>query len=100
MKKYSLFLTELSKQDLLLSENFYEQQSIGLGIYFRNSLIADLDALTFYGGIHAKTFGHYRMLAKRFPYAIYYEVEEDMLIVHAILDLRKDPILHGDRLDK
>ena len=31
------------------------------------------------------------MLSKRFPYAIYYKVEEDEVIVYAILDCRQDP---------
>lgn len=28
-----------------------------------------------YAGVHSKLFGCYRMLAKRFPYAIYYQID-------------------------
>lgn len=100
MKKHSIVLTELVKEDLDIAERFYEMQSLDLGIYFRDSIITDLDALTFYGGIHSHIFEYYRMLAKRFPFAIYYDIKDDILIVHAILDLRQDPILHHDRLGK
>jgi len=31
------------------------------------------------------------MLSRRFPYAIYYKTEEDIVIVHRVLDLRQDP---------
>jgi hypothetical protein len=31
---------------------FYERQSPGLGEYFRSCLIADIDSLAYYGGIH------------------------------------------------
>jgi len=31
------------------------------------------------------------MLSKRFPYAIYYKLEKDEVIVYAILDCRQDP---------
>ena len=30
------------------------------------------------------------MLSKRFPFGIYYEVEDEMVYVYAILDLRRD----------
>ena len=32
------------------------------------------------------------MLSKRFPFGIYYEVEDDVVYVYAILDLRRDPL--------
>lgn len=31
---------------------FYERQSPGLGDYFRSCLIADIESLAYYGGIH------------------------------------------------
>jgi hypothetical protein len=44
-----------------------------------------------YGGIHRKAFGFHRLLAKRFPYGIYYEIEKDEIRVRAVLDCRRDP---------
>ena len=32
-----------------------------------------LDSLTLYGEIHAKVFRCHRLLARRFPYAVYYK---------------------------
>ena len=32
------------------------------------------------------------MLSKRFPFGIYYEMEDDVVYVYAILDLRRDPL--------
>ena len=32
------------------------------------------------------------MLSKRFPFGIYYEVEDAVAYVYAILDLRRDPL--------
>ena len=43
-------------------------------------------------------FGFHRMLSKRFPFGIYYEVEDDALYVYAILDLRRDPLWIRKRL--
>ena len=41
-------------------------------------------------GIHKKHFGHYKMLTKRFPFAIYYDIEREKVVVHAVLDTRLD----------
>ena len=38
------------------------------------------------------------MLSKRFPFGIYYEVEDGVVYVYAILDLRRDPFLIQKRL--
>jgi hypothetical protein len=38
------------------------------------------------------------MLSKRFPFGIYYEVEDDVVYVYAILDLRRDPLWIRKRL--
>lgn len=70
---------------------FYEKQGSGVGEYFFDSLFADIDSLVLYAGIHQKVFGYHRLLSKRFPYAIYYTLEEDVAIVWRILDLRRDP---------
>ncbi len=39
--------------DLELGVDFYESQAPGLGAYFLDSLISDLDSLELFGGIHA-----------------------------------------------
>ena len=44
--------------------------------YFVDSLMADIESLHLYAGVHPKHFGYYRMIARRFPYAIYYRLEE------------------------
>ncbi len=76
--------------DLYEGRLFYEKQGEGLGEYF--SLFSDIDSLTLYGGIHPKFFGYHRMLSKRFPYAIYYKLEEkSVVVVWRVLDLRGDP---------
>ena len=77
--------------DLEISEKFYENQSQGLGKYFRDSIISDIESLWLYAGIHKHVFGLYRLLSKRFPYGIYYEIKESTVIVVAVLDLRQNP---------
>ena len=85
--------------DLLEGYAFYERQRAGIGEYFLDSLFADIDALTLFAGIHPKPDGRlHRSLAKRFPFAIYYEIRDDVAIVVAVLDCRRDPASITQRL--
>ncbi len=78
--------------DLTKGRLFYEKQAEGVGQYFFDSLFSDIDSLTLYAGIHPKYFGYYRMLTKRFPYAVYYKIEENSTVsVWRILDIRSNP---------
>lgn len=74
-----------------MAQQFYEKQSQGLGQYFRDCIISDIESLWLYGGIHQKVFGLYRLLSKRFPYGIYYEVDNSAIVIIAVLDLRQNP---------
>lgn len=81
-----------ASQDLIDGYWFYEKQAKGLGSYFLDSLFSDIDSLAVYAGIHPKHFGKYhRLLSKRFPFAIYYRIENDTALVYAVLDCRRSP---------
>ena len=77
--------------DLARGREFYDRQSEGIGGYFFDSLFAEIDSLVLYAGIHRKQFGYHRLLAQRFPYAIYYRIIEGEAVVHRVLDCRRDP---------
>jgi hypothetical protein len=77
--------------DLEAGKNFYDRQEAGVGDYFQDCLISDIDSLVLYGGMHRKVFGFHRLLSKHFPYAIYYLHEGDVVVVYRILDCRRDP---------
>jgi len=78
-------------EDLHASRLFYEKQGEGLGEYFFDALFSDIDSLALYAGIHPKIFGYHRLLSKRFPYAVYYTLDADLVVVFRVLDLRRDP---------
>ena len=85
--------------DLAEGFRFYERQGEGLGEYFLDSLWSDILSLRIHGGVHAVHRGYHRLLAKRFPFAIYYLVENNMVRVRAILDCRRDPGWIAGRLN-
>ena len=77
--------------DLVAGFRFYEEQAKGLGTYFRLSLFEDVEALRVTAGAHARALGYNRSISKKFPFAIYYNVEGEIIRVHAILDCRRNP---------
>ena len=78
-------------EDLYKGRLFYKQQGEGLGSYFFDCLFSDIDSLVIYAGIHQQVYGYYRLLSKRFPYAVYYTIENDVAVVWRVLDLRSNP---------
>ena len=84
-------ITDLAEKDLEQGYLFYEQQQVGLGVYFLDALYSDIDSLSFYGGIHLKLWGYHRLLSKHFPFAVYYSVAENTVLVVALLDCRRNP---------
>lgn len=63
------------------------------------NLLSDIDALALFAGIHPKPDGRlHRTLAKRFPFAVYYEVQDDIATVAAVLDCRQNPASITQRL--
>lgn len=96
----TVVVLEDAAADLEAGRRFYECRERGVGNYFVESLLSDLDSLVLYAGIHSGHFGFCRMLSKRFPFAIYYEVEGDTAYVYAILDMRRDPVWLRAELEK
>jgi hypothetical protein len=84
-------ILESAALDLLHGYRFYEKQESGLGNYFLDSLFSDIDSLLVYAGIHRLLFGKFRLLAKRFPFAVYYSIQNESILVYAVLDCRQDP---------
>ena len=80
-----------ARDDLAAGAAFYETQGEGLGEYFRESLISDVDSLETSAGIHESVFGFQRLLSRRFPYAVYYSTDKETVFVRAVLDCRRDP---------
>ena len=88
-----------AQQDLASGYRFYEVQEKGLGSYFLDSLYSDIDSLLLYAGIHPIVDGGFhRLLAKRFPFAIYYRKDDVTVHIYAVLDCRRSPSWNRSRL--
>jgi plasmid stabilization system protein ParE len=80
-----------AEDDLEEGHRFYESQADGLGTYFLDTLYSDIDSLAYFAGMHRKVYDHHRLLSKRFPFAVYYRVADNEVVVFAVLDCRRNP---------
>jgi len=98
MKRRNVVVFEGAVVDIEEARAFYDRQEGGLGDYFVSCLVSDLESLAFFAGIHSVWLGYHRMLSKRFPFAIYYDLVEDLAVVVAVLDMRRNPSTIAKRL--
>lgn len=85
-------ILDLARNDLTEGRCFYEKQEEGLGDYFLSRLFEDIDRLQITGGSHRQAYREYhRALSVRFPFAIFYKMEGDVVKVWAVVDCRRRP---------
>jgi plasmid stabilization system protein ParE len=87
-----IFYTDRAWQDLELAFGWYEEQHSGLGHEFLDSLestIKIIEEMPKLYAIHHKQFR--RALLRRFPFAVFYTIEQESVIIHAVFDNRQDP---------
>ena len=93
MKIYDVKVELEARNDLYVGAEFYDEQKKGIGDYFWDSLLSDIESLLIYGGIHEKHCGFHRAPSKRFPFFIYYFVEDSIVYVVAVLPMKEQPNL-------
>ncbi len=93
-----LIVIKQVKEDLNEGRVFYDSSEKGIGVYFYDTLVSDIESLWLYSGIHPVFFELHRMLSKRFPFAVYYTIRKESTIVVAVLDLRRNPAWIRERL--
>lgn len=77
--------------DLLEGAAFYDEQAAGLGARFMDEMIAELRALPNAAGVHSTHWGCHRALPDVWPWAVYYLLEKERIVITAVCDCRRDP---------
>jgi hypothetical protein len=70
---------------------FYESQEQGIGEYFWDSLLSDIESLIIYAGVYSKVYGYCRMSSKRFPYSSLLRFKRQYSIRHCRIARTKKP---------
>lgn len=87
-----------AQQDLGIAADYYELQMEGLGVRFLRELVFEISQLAVHGGVHRLKHEFHFKVSRRFPFGIYYLVENGQVDVYAVVDCRQDPARTIDRL--
>jgi len=94
-------ILDLARDDLIAGYSFYERRESGLGSTFLECLFADIGSLEQFGGVHRIAYRDFRrLLSERFPFAVYYTMNDDIVLVRSVVDCRRKPSWIADHLDK
>jgi len=92
VKRYHLLSDVAADADIEAAFEWYESEQLGLGLEFLDEVRAAytriLDGPFKYQELRI---GIRRAITRRFPYAVYFSVEEDLILVIAVLDTARDP---------
>ncbi len=87
-----LRILDVARNDLIEGANFYDAKEFGLGDYFLSCLYSDIEGLKIFGGMHPVAYRRsHRALSSKFPFAIYYTLEDDAVVVRSVVDCRRNP---------
>ncbi len=87
-----LLYTDRSKDDVEISFAWYERQRKGLGFEFLDSIEATLQNIRNNPKMYQIRYSRFRGCPiRRFPFSIFYSIEDRVIVVHAVFDNRQDP---------
>jgi plasmid stabilization system protein ParE len=86
-----VFLPE-ARQDIADAYSWYEEQSLGLGSEFIRCLDAAILSVERHPMIYPIVHEDYRRaLVRRFPYAIFYEINAGQIVIYSVFHCSQDP---------
>jgi len=89
---YRLVAQPRADLDVVAAYQWYESERAGLGAEFLDQLSAAYDRIAEdplrYQDLES---GIRRVLLRRFPYAVYFAIESDLVVVLAVLHVSRDP---------
>jgi len=85
------FLPEV-EDDAIAGYSCYEEKAFGLGDEFLRMFYACANDITHSPLLYQKVYGEFRRrLLRRFPYAIYFRVEQNEILVVGLFHCARDP---------
>ena len=92
MKRYAIEAELAVEADVEAAFNWYEREEPGLGFEFLEELRAAYQRILAHPlGYQDLRLGIRRALTRRFPYAVYFSIEEDIIVILAVLSTGRDP---------
>ncbi|WP_089728335.1 type II toxin-antitoxin system RelE/ParE family toxin [Candidatus Thiosymbion oneisti] len=84
--------TDRAKDDIELAFVWYERQRRGLGYEFLGCVEVGVKSILDNPELYRVYYSHFRgCVIRRFPFSIFYTIEDREIVVHSIFDNRQDP---------
>ena len=92
MTPYAIEAERAVEADVEAAFNWYEREEPGLGFEFLEQLRAAYQRILDHPlGYQDLRLGIRRALTRRFPYAVYFSIEENIIVIVAVLRTARDP---------
>jgi plasmid stabilization system protein ParE len=89
---YSVLFTQAARGELVEAQDWYENEATGLGRRFRRAIDALIERMSNNPQEFPVLFKNVRRaLLRRFPYSLFFVVEDDAVIVIACFHASRDP---------
>ena len=87
-----LCYTDRAKDDVELAFAWYERQRRGLGFEFLDCVEVAVKSIIGNSEMYRIHYLNFRgCVVRRFPFSVFYTVEENEIVVHSVFDNRQDP---------
>ncbi len=84
--------TARAKEDIDLAFAWYERQRRGLGFEFLDCVEASVQLILENPEMYTICYSSFRgCVVRRFPFSIFYTIEDKEIVVHPVFDNRQDP---------
>ena len=95
---YPVIFTQAARGELIEAQDWYEGEAAGLGRRFRQAMDALIERMSDHPRQFPTVFKNIRRAPlQRFPYSLFFVVEDDALIVMACFHASRDPSHWQDR---
>lgn len=85
--------TDRAKDDVELAFAWYERQRRGLGFEFLDCVENAVKSIIENPTMSRNHYSNFRgCVVRRFPFSVFYTVEESAIVVHSVFDNRQDPV--------
>lgn len=87
-----LFYTDRAIADIEIAFSWYEKQRTGLGHEFLDCVELSVKSICAMPEMYQLIYANFRgCIIRKFPFTIFYTIEEEGLIVHSVFNNRQDP---------
>lgn len=87
-----IIYTDRAKQELARAFEWYESHQNSLGFEFLNAVETSISSFSSFPELYAVCYAQFRRcVIKRFPYSLFYTLEGQDVVIHAVFNNKQDP---------